>query len=117
MTHWIVELFPKDSPHFKGIDHAEVTDAAGKIQFKDLFDKPESFCWINVSSLELEDGVHYWAGVDDDRADSLKDALHMALYDLYQYTDEIKEGDTFECEWQSVVYRFECKDVHVVPTN
>jgi hypothetical protein len=43
-----------------------------------------------------------------------QDAIHASLYDAFQVSEELKDGDTFVAEYRGEVARFACDGIHVV---
>lgn len=112
MNKYIVELIQRRGLYGREIDHGLVHGLR-----EELFGGGESpDHWLLVSSIFCPNMQYkFWGGLFDTPTDSLYDALHIALYDLYQVSDILKEGDTFDCSFEGYHWKFRCDGVHVIP--
>ena len=63
----------------------------------------------------IEGKAVFYGGCGEGRTfDTWQEAIHSSLYDLYQYTPELTEGDTFQVTYLGETAYFACEGVHVV---
>ena len=65
---------------------------------------------------ESVSGVNkFFGGVGEGSAyKTWQEAIHVSLYDAYQVSDQLHEGDTFTAQYAGETARFRCVSFHVV---
>lgn len=68
-------------------------------------------------SVDWETTPHFYGGLHERKCETIEDAIGVALYDLFQFRDDMLEGDVFEFTLNGVATTWIAVDVHVVRTS